>query len=261
MAAKNLPYKPMPTDLPLWWKMWFWENNYQENLENGCLEWKGRRKVRENYYPQVRFNGKDYPAHRIGYFLTYNDDPGDLLVRHTCHNRLCASPFHLVLGTHWDNTQDMIRAGRNQAGDQHWSRRNPKQFAKIQGTEGWQRQQKRIVDLNGENHPCTKLTAEIVREIKKRSAEGADNRTLAKLFGVTHSNVSAIVLGKSWAHIEGPVREQDNKFAPKVTADDVREIRRLHKAGETNAELGRQFKVGANAIFKIVNNLSWKHVE
>lgn len=260
MATKRLPYRPLPTDLPNWWMVWFWEENYQWNLVTGCLEWKGRRKVFGTAYPNVNFQGKEYAAHRIAYFLYYEKDPCELLVRHLCHNHFCANPRHLALGTHWDNSQDMVKAGRNQTGDQHWMKRRPERVDELRHI--YQANGKRLShELNGKDHPCTKLTAEIVREIKKRSAEGTDNRTLAKLFGVTHSNVSAIVLGKSWSHIEGPVREQDNKFAPKLTADDVKEIRRLHKEGATSAGLARQYKMSEGAIFKIVNNLSWKHVE
>jgi hypothetical protein len=48
----------------------------------------------------------------------------------------------------------------------------------------------------------------------------------------------------------------------KLTSDDVREIRRLHATGNfTQVALAERFKVSCPAIWKIVHNYKWKHVE
>ncbi len=243
---------------PRWWRIWFWEENYTYNPSNGCLEWTGKTKVFA--YPRVSYNNQYYAAHRMAYFLHYKVDPGDLLVRHLCSNRLCGRKEHLTLGTHWENSQDMIAAGRSQKGDKHWMKRNPERLAELKesGVFALQNPENRV--KNGEEHPTTKLTAYLVRQIKIRASEGVDNRTLAKEFNVTHSNISAIVLGKSWGHIPGPTREPNNR--PNATLDEakVKEIRQRHKDGESYSTLARAFGVQSKAIYKVVNYLTWKHV-
>jgi hypothetical protein len=239
--------------------MWFWDENYKYNPDNKCLEWKGRTKVFA--YPRVSYNGQSYVAHRMAYLLHNGEDPGELLVRHLCSNRLCGRKEHLALGTHWENSRDMVEAGRSQKGDRHWIRRNPERFKELQEAGAYQPQRQALIDRNGENHPKTKLTAYLVRQIKIKASEGVDNKTLAKEFGVTHSNISAIILGKSWKHVDIPTREPNHNPGKLLSETQVKEIRLRHRNGEGRTTLGKEFGVKPHAIYKIVNYLTWKHVK
>ena len=40
-----------------------------------------------------------------------------MVVRHTCDNKLCINPDHLVLGTHNDNVQDRVNRNRSAKGE------------------------------------------------------------------------------------------------------------------------------------------------
>jgi hypothetical protein len=54
----------------------------------------------------------------------------------------------------------------------------------------------------GEDHPNAKLTAEKVREIRYRVANGEGKRAVARLFGISCPNLLAIIQGKTWTHVQ-----------------------------------------------------------
>ena len=80
--------------------------------DNGCIEWIGYKNITGNKYGRFDFKKKKYLAHRL-IWMHYNGDiPDKLEVRHTCHFPWCVNKDHLILGTHQDNMDDMVDAGR-----------------------------------------------------------------------------------------------------------------------------------------------------
>lgn len=152
----------------------FWSKVSIPNYDNRCWEWQGSRNPEG--YGKFRLPGHGrtvFGAHRVSYML-YNGlfpDPG-LVVRHKCDNPCCVNPFHLEPGTVKDNAQDAKERGRL-----------------------------RTVDQRGENNGAARLTEALVSVIKLRIANGEKNTVIAKDFGVTHSLISRIRKGKSWAHV------------------------------------------------------------
>ena len=72
----------------------------------------------QNGYTRIGIHGQVEGAHRVSWMLYHAQDiPEGMVVRHMCHNRRCINPYHLALGTHQDNMNDMVEAGRSLCGE------------------------------------------------------------------------------------------------------------------------------------------------
>ena len=138
-----------------------------------CWIWKGKLNPVTGYGSFLWHRTPDEPArewgaHRCAYLLLVGPIPEGLLVRHTCDNRFCVNPAHLVAGTDADNKQDQIERGRI---------------------------------LKGEEVSQARLTAAAVREMRKLSNEGWTQSRLATKFGVTQASVNRVLRRKTWKHL------------------------------------------------------------
>lgn len=129
-----------------------------------CWLWTGARD--RDGYGAFGFQGKMRRAHRVALELEGVEIPPGHYACHTCDNPSCVRPAHLYPGTPTDNMRDAVNRNRV---------------------------------LNGERNPHAKLTADLVRYIRK-SSEGCGD--LAARFGVTHGAVSMARSRKTWRHIE-----------------------------------------------------------
>jgi hypothetical protein len=124
-----------------------------------------------NGYGRCTVDGGQMTAHRVSYIITHGSIPDGYLIRHACDNKLCVNPFHLSIGMHKDNHQDMLTRGRGNPpkGVKHWN---------------------------------AKLSTRDVVDIRVRVAAGETRVSLAKEYKISHTQVNAIVKGTRWAHIE-----------------------------------------------------------
>lgn len=83
--------------------------------EHGCLEWTGS--VNASGYGRVYVDGKLVYTHRYAYEQAKGEIPAGSVIRHTCDNRRCCNPDHLIVGTPAENYADMRERGRE---DQRW---------------------------------------------------------------------------------------------------------------------------------------------
>lgn len=81
---------------------------------NTCVLWTQARD--KAGYGVSWKDGKVIRAHRKVYLETYGPIPTGLMVRHTCDNRSCVNPKHLLLGTAKQNSQDMVERNRQAKG-------------------------------------------------------------------------------------------------------------------------------------------------
>lgn len=66
-----------------------------------CWEWLASKN--KYGYGKSCLNGKDCPAHRVAYQLTFGPMAKGMVIDHTCRNRGCVNPSHLRQVTPYQN--------------------------------------------------------------------------------------------------------------------------------------------------------------
>lgn len=151
---------------------------------DGCLVWTAS--TFDDGYGKFNVGGKNRRAHRVSWVIANGNPPAHLCVLHKCDNRRCVRVEHLFLGTHAENSADMVRKNRSAKGDKIGMRR-PEIAIKI----------------SGENHYEGKLSDAKVRDIRaRRAAGGCTNRSLAKEYGVSPGMIGHIVSRLKWKHVQ-----------------------------------------------------------
>lgn len=113
-------------------------------------------------YRIIGIKGRNIRLHRFIYEMFNGKIKKGMQIRHTCDNRKCINPDHLLSGTHMDNMIDKMERGRQ---------------------------------AKGEYHGRAKLTKEQVTEIFNSLDT---TRVLAKKYNVDQANISCIKKGKNW---------------------------------------------------------------
>jgi len=132
-----------------------------------CWTWIGTRKP--NQYGAIQSGSrvsKTLLAHRVSYEIHKGKIPVGMVVMHSCDNPSCVNPEHLSLGTHKENTADMIAKGR-----------------------------KVNVPVYGEKNGKSRLNLTQVKYIK-----GCDktNASLARELNVSVNCIRGVRIGRTW---------------------------------------------------------------
>ncbi len=174
----------------------FWLRVDQSSAD-GCWPWLGAKRSDEGYGGV--WDGKRWAhSHRFAYELASGESvPSGMRVLHACDNPPCCRNDepgfyeiggilrprwgHLWIGTNADNSLDMALKGRSRKG-----RKTPRDLVVV-----------------GERHPQSKVTADQVREIRRRyAAGGISQRLLGLEYGITQMTVTEIVRRKIWRHVD-----------------------------------------------------------
>lgn len=157
----------------------FWRRVDMSGGQAACWPWTGAQDGRgygSVFWPDA--GRSTLGAHQVAYLLTHGSRPGrsaGQCIRHTCDNRLCCNPAHLVAGTIADNNRDKRERGGSTKG--------------------------RNVNV-GRRNPAAKLDEAAVVELRRLSELGWSQRRIASALGCSQSAVSRALAGATWSHLE-----------------------------------------------------------
>lgn len=137
-----------------------------------CWNWKGG--INSHGYGLCQYNGKARNASRAAYMEINGGPPDGWVVCHTCDNRLCCNPAHLVAATQGDNVRDCVAKSRQNL-------------------------------RSGKDHHRSnaKLTPELVKECRDLYFSGKESQSsIGRRLGLHSSVVSRAIRGHSWGHVE-----------------------------------------------------------
>jgi len=203
----------------------FWKQIDKSGGSDSCWPWIGCWD-KGSGYGVGRLNKKTNHAHRISYILTTGDHLDSMtVVRHTCDNRICCNPKHLLSGTHADNINDRLE---------------------------------RKGDQKGENNFASKLTQDQVNEMRLLANTGIPQDVLANQFSVSNGAVSTIVNGKTWKHSFNSLLVPEKHR--RLNREQVQSIVSNFKSGKYNQrELAEQYRISNSLVSSIVTGRSYKN--
>lgn len=240
-STAPVPLPPLETiDAELFWAL------VDIRKPEECWEWQGGLSGQGRHRRGVFTVGyRSCQATRLSFYLTHQQDPLNLVVRHKCDNPPCCNPHHLELGTQKQNIQDAVLRGRMNQGDKNGSRTKPESRPR------------------GQRNGTSKLNEVVVVHMRERFAAGDTCAALAKQFDVMGSLVQNIIHGKTWKHAGGPIhRGRISKSPPTLLRrEDAQRVIDLRVEGKTAQEICEIFSVSQSVIWPILYGSMFKDLD
>lgn len=195
-----------------------------------CHEWTGYT-LKKSGYGRIRVSQNGISrlmlAHRAAMVVNLTPIPKGMFARHTCDNKLCVNPNHIIIGTAKDNAWD--------------AEERMKMY-----------------------HPTSQFRADSITDKElclKISSEYLSARAISKKYNVGFNQVLKIKHGKYWVDTEGKSSIKpafgEGHYNRKLTESDVLYIRASSKS---IYYLAKEFNVSYGCIKSIVTNQTWKHL-
>lgn len=113
-------------------------------------------------------------------------------------------------------------------------------------------------------HSARTLTDEQVEHIRETYSRERNLTALCKEFGLSPASMYAILDGKTYANVGGPIRKPDPMHSKTglraLTEDQARDIRYRAAEGETHASLAREYGVSPFVVSSVVNRRTYRDV-
>jgi DNA-binding XRE family transcriptional regulator len=133
--------------------------------ENGCFNCISHKPGKRGY-PRT-YRGVIY---KHVFEQMYGKVKDGLVIRHTCDNKMCINPEHMILGTQSDNYRDAVERHRFPIGSKR---------------------------------PNAILDEEKAAEIKRLLKESSlTQKEIGKMFGVDRGTIKNIKRGQTWKHVD-----------------------------------------------------------
>ena len=146
----------------------FWRNVNRLGADE-CWLWEGD--FDKDGYGTFFYHGRNRRAHELALSFTSGEARiPELDTCHSCDIPACCNPGHLRFDTQQSNVDDSVKRGRKPRGSQ-----------------------------------VSALTEDDVLIMRRRRASGARCTDLARDFSIAASAVTAIVTGRTWKHVGGPL--------------------------------------------------------
>lgn len=130
-------------------------------------------------------------------------------------------------------------------------------------------EQGRTVD-SGRNHRGGRrvLTAEQVREARRRARDGVSVDQLARAIGVTNRALSKAIYGVTWRNVDDPPpldrpqpSDPDQPSPTALDEDCVRRLRREHARGASVRYLATRENLSYNTVHDAIRGVTWALVD
>lgn len=141
-----------------------------ERLDSGCWRYLGA--FAPDGYGRFWMDGRTVAAHRASYELHVGPVAPGLLIAHTCDDRACVNPAHLMAVTPQENVRDMVSKNRHKP-------------------------------QRGERSRNAKITLQQRNEIVDRYNAGESSIKLGREFGLSARYVRHLAAGRAWRWANG----------------------------------------------------------
>jgi predicted transcriptional regulator len=183
-----------------------------------CWEWTGAR-IRFGY-GHFTLNRRSVKSHRLAVEWLANMPIGDLIVLHRCDNPPCCNPGHLAIGTHGDNSQDMLAKGRQ---------------------------------YGGETHHLARLGDDQIAQIIELRRQRMTVPKIASIVGCSWPHVSYVLSGKTRTQ-GAELPERFKLTTAKITDEQVIEAQKLHASGVKQSDIAKRFGISQAGVSHAINH-------
>lgn len=173
----------------------FFFSQFKKLGENDCWNWEGYTNGAISVYGALWVDRKLMKAHRYSFEIHKGNIPEGKIVRHSCDNKLCVNPLHLLVGTQKDNIKDMYDRNRNV--------------------------NKGAIGIN--NYHAI-MNDSVVRKIIELKKSGISVLNISRAVGFKKTTVGSVLEGRTWRHVTGLSYPHTRSRKPLIIAIDPPQI-------------------------------------